>query len=353
MRVLSEHEVTSIIDNDLSWVVGIMRAMFETIGKGAYSLGGERHASHGMRMAYTRDGEDRLFIAMPAYLGAPFDIAGAKWHGPMARVKGSERDSNYLVILNDPYTGVPLTVMAANTLTNFRTAAVSLLAAELLHPDGIESIALVGPGKINMLVARGLFDMHRHIGRVYIKGRGRASAERAASLIKEAHPSVDVVLASSVEDAVRSADIVSINTGFKFDALSDMPIVKKNWAKGGALFLCSAFAHFPDEMIISATVNVCDMFAMYEAYQDELGYPAYKHLSCLGNRFADLVRAGKMNRDDIFDLSEIVSRAKIPPQCNAPILFSSGGLGLEDIALGLEVYRRACDMSIGQELEYE
>ncbi len=53
-------------------------------------MGGEDANSHGSMISFPeepefpnmpKDGPDRRFMAMPAYLGGQFDIAGVKWYG--------------------------------------------------------------------------------------------------------------------------------------------------------------------------------------------------------------------------------------------------------------------------------
>lgn len=58
--------------------------------KGDYVMGGENHNSHGCMVTFPdnpefegmpKNGEDRRFMAMPAYLGGNFQMAGMKWYG--------------------------------------------------------------------------------------------------------------------------------------------------------------------------------------------------------------------------------------------------------------------------------
>lgn len=351
MLYLSEREVAGIIGGDVSWCADAIEKMFETIARGDHAMGGELNASHGMRMAYDAGSGERLFIAMPAYLGEPFSVAGAKWHGPNAMLPGMSTDTHYLLVLNDKDTGVPFAVMPAVTITTVRTACVSIAAARALVRGEPEALGIVGPGKINTIVAEGLISNFPSIKKIFVKGRGEASLSSFAARMNAAHPSVEVVRASSLKDAIAPSDVVSFNTGFVFDDIGDMPMVRGAWIKPRSVFLCSAFAHFPDSVIIGGSTKVCDLFAQYESYEKELQYPAYKKFGTIGNRFADLVIEGKLRREEIFDLSEIISKSRIPQRGDEPVIFSSGGLAVEDIALGVEIYRRAVERGVGTKLE--
>ena len=72
-----------------------------------------------------KNADDRRFMAMPAYLGGRFDMAGVKWYGSNAenRKKGLPR-SILMLTLNDKDTGAPLAYMSANILSAYRTGAV-------------------------------------------------------------------------------------------------------------------------------------------------------------------------------------------------------------------------------------
>ena len=61
-----------------------------TLNKGDYVMGGENHNSHGCMVTFPdepefegmpKNGEDRRFMAMPAYLGGNYQMAGMKWYG--------------------------------------------------------------------------------------------------------------------------------------------------------------------------------------------------------------------------------------------------------------------------------
>lgn len=71
------------------------------------------------------DSENRI-IAMPAYIGKEFEMAGIKWIAsfPSNRKSGNAR-ANSVLILNDAGTGKPLAIMNTAYPSIIRTAAVS------------------------------------------------------------------------------------------------------------------------------------------------------------------------------------------------------------------------------------
>ena len=84
--------------------------------------------------------------AMPAY-SADGDLLGVKWVAVEAR--NEERGLpviNALMVLNNPDTGEPRSVMSARWLTGVRTAAVTGACLEALSPADRGPVAILGTG---------------------------------------------------------------------------------------------------------------------------------------------------------------------------------------------------------------
>src|SRR5437764_7926060 len=87
-------------------------------------------------------------MAMPAYVGGEFDVAGLKWipsvpDNPPRR--GLPR-ANALVLLSDRETGLPLAVMDGTVVSAMRTGAVTGVAVRPLAAEGSEVACLLGAG---------------------------------------------------------------------------------------------------------------------------------------------------------------------------------------------------------------
>lgn len=351
MLYLRDEEVAKLLDGHMDDAVEIMREMFRLMGEGDYALGGERGASHGMRIDYKQQGEGRIFLAMPGYLGGNFNVTGVKWHGPNAVVEGNDSDCHFIAIINNANTGEPLAAMGADTLTRYRTAAVNALAATALYSGNPEKLAIIGPGRINRLSLEYLLTHYSTVKTVEVKGRGILSRDKFISDFQECFPEIKFLGADTCKEAVENADIALVNGAMLFENYKDMTRFRNGWLKTKSTFVCSAYAYFPTETLVEASYRVCDLYGMYEEYERELGYPAFKACGLAGNRFADLVHEGKLQRSDISELSEFVSGRKSVAEAAAPIIFTSGGLALEDIALGQKVYQMAKEQGIGTEVK--
>jgi len=92
---------------------------------------------------YLQAGKAGDYRAMPASLGG---YSAIKWIGVFPKNKKFNLPTTLgTVILNDRFTGQPLIAMDCTTLTAYRTAAVSAIAAKYCAPDA-SSFAFIGCG---------------------------------------------------------------------------------------------------------------------------------------------------------------------------------------------------------------
>ncbi len=97
---------------------------------------------------------DSFIHAMPAYLRSD-DIAVLKWVSgyPENKQRGLPYISG-LIVLNDPETGLPLTIMDAGEITAARTAAASGVCIRRFAPAGWNRAAILGCGEQGRYHAR-------------------------------------------------------------------------------------------------------------------------------------------------------------------------------------------------------
>ena len=117
-------------------------------------------------------------IAMPAYAGAPFEMAGIKWIAsfPDNLEKGLPR-AHSVVILNEASSGRPLAIINSPLLSVIRTAGVSGLMIRqflALRPSGKIRLGIIGwgpIGKAHFEMCRELLGTHLDCTRVFdLKG---------------------------------------------------------------------------------------------------------------------------------------------------------------------------------------
>ena len=214
MLVLSAEDVERLLDLD-RLVDAVAAAMAELSTGGAVAPA---------RAVVEVSGEDGLLLAMPAFLPA----AGALTTKLVSLFpRNTDRPAVQGVICCfDPANGTPVAVMDGSVITAARTAAASALASRLLARRDARVVSILGTGVLARSHARALA-RHAGVEVIQIAGRDPArSAALAGELTGELAGIVPIV-AGSMEDAVRSADIVCATTH------SADPVVHRDWLRAG------------------------------------------------------------------------------------------------------------------------
>ncbi|MDR2520272.1 MAG: ornithine cyclodeaminase [Eubacteriaceae bacterium] len=364
---LNEEEMIEAGVLDAGKCVEAVADAMELLSSGDCMMGGKNRNEHGIAMMFPKEsefdgfpldvGRDRRFMAMPAYVGGRFHIAGEKWYGSnsLNKSKGWPR-SILMVMLNDIDTGAPLALMSANLLSAMRTGAMPGLAAKLLANEASETLALIGPGVINRT---SLMAILANIGikRIKIKGSSPSSKNALAlkAFIEETYPQVEkTVLCASDEECVEGADIVS-------EAVSVVkgqhPRFKVEWLKKGSVVISSGSMEFPDEGLASSLRCVVDNVKMYEMYQET--WQTFDEATgeriptgCAGLHMVNACDDGLMRKEDIQTLGNIL-RGLNPGRVSPDETFfvGVGGMPILDVAWGHDIYHAAMEKGIGTKLK--
>ena len=131
---LNEEETVKAGVTDMHECIDVCDEVLRLLGVGDYRMGGRNHNSHGIKIDFPdvpifpgmpQNGPDRRFMAMVAYLGGRFHVAGEKWYGSnRANLEKKLPRSILMVVLNDVDTGAPLAFMSANLISAVRTGAI-------------------------------------------------------------------------------------------------------------------------------------------------------------------------------------------------------------------------------------
>ncbi len=358
---LNEQDMIAAGVEDMAGCVEAMEEMFKLMKIGDYRMGGANGNSHGCMLMFPEsspfpempvDGPDRRFMAMPAYLGGKFDMAGMKWYGSNAanREKGLPR-SILMLTLNDKDTGAPVAYMSANILSAFRTGAVPGVGFKYFAREDAETVGIVGPGVMSKTAFMAAKAVRPTIRKVKVKGRGKASLDKFVSYVHEKYPEVEVQIVDSIEEAVRDADIVSVSTSSPTGDPNQYPYIKEEWLKPGAVVETTAALRFDDDFVIHRARTVTDNIKLYEAWEEEMKPQAYNTIPIPAVHVMDLIEDGKMKEDQIDDLGDILL-GKIPVHRKEDeiVIYSVGGMPVEDVAWGTVVYRNALEKGIGTKL---
>ncbi len=358
---LSEDDMIAAGVKDMAKCVDAMEEMFKLMKVGDYRMGGANGNSHGSMVMFPEkspfpempvDGPDRRFMAMPAYLGGKFDMAGMKWYGSNAanKEKGLPR-SILMLILNDKDTGAPLAFMSANILSAYRTGAVPGVGFKYFARENAETIGIIGPGVMSKTALAAAVAVRPTLKTVKVKGRGRASLEKFVNHARKEYPYLDIYAVDTIEEAVRDSDIVSVSTSSPTGDPSLYPYIAEEWIKPGAIIESTAALRFDDDFIINRARTVTDNIMLYEAWEEEMKPNAYNTIPIPAVHVEDLIAEGKMKPEQIDDLGDILlGNIPVHRKEDEIVIYSVGGMPTEDVAWGSMVYKNALDKGIGTKL---
>lgn len=357
---LSEPDMIKAGVKDMKSCVDVMDDLLITLYKGDYVMGGANHNSHGCMIMFPDDpqfpgmpknADDRRFMAMPAYLGGSYQMAGMKWYGSNVENKkvGLPR-SILMMILNDKDTGAPLALMSANLVSAYRTGGIPGVGAKYLARKDSRVVSIIGPGVMGKTSLAAFVSVCPNLDTVKIKGRSQRSLDAFTRFIREELPQIkNIEICDSVEEAVKDSDIISFTTTVR-DDVSSFPYINGDWIKKGALISMPSAARFDDDFLAGCKL-VVDNSKLYEAWEEEYPYPTYPQVQIIGTKFTDLKHDGKIKAEDIIDITDIIEK-RHPGRTSDDeiIVYSVGGMPVEDIAWGGTVYRNAVKLGIGIKL---
>jgi len=359
---LNEEDMIKAGVKEMAGCVEAMEEMFKLLKIGDYRMGGPNGNSHGVMMVFPeespfpnmpKDGPDRRFMAMPAYLGGKFDMAGMKWYGSNVenRTKGLPR-SILMLTLNNKDTGAPIAYMSANILSAYRTGAVPGVGVKYFSKEDSKVVGIIGPGVMSKTAFAATIAVRSGIETVKIKGRSKKSIDGFIKYLNEEYPEIkEIIVVDTIEAAVRDCDIVHIATSSPTGDINEYPYISEEWIKPGAILCCPAAARFDDDFILNRARTVTDNIQLYEAWSEEMEFPAYNSIPIPAVHCMDLIKEGKMSKDQIDDLGDVLI-GKVPVHRNEDeiVIYSVGGMPVEDVAWGTIVYRNAIEKGIGTKL---
>ena len=360
---LNEEDMIEAGVKDMSKCIDCIEDMFVLLQKKDYRMGGEHANEHGIRVSFpkTTDIEgmpthkpDFRFMAMPAYLGGRFKIFGIKSYGsnPDNAQKGLPR-SILMMQLLDATTGAPLAYMSANILSAMRTGATSGVGARYLTVKNPKTVAIIGPGTMSRYTLDAFMSAQPSIDTIRIKGRSQRGIDSFMTYCKNKYPGIKkYVVCNELVEVCKDADIVFYGTtnAAKYE---DNPTVKKEWLKKGALVISASALLVDTEFLSDKDVKlIADNYEMYDEWGEGQPLPTQKNVSTLlGMGFYDAVREKKISRDSITEIGEIlIGEKKGRDREDQIILYAVGGMPIEDVAWGHDVYQNALKKEIGMKL---
>lgn len=358
---LNEEDMIAAGVQDMKGCVEAMEEMFKLMKVGDYRMGGASGNSHGSMVMFPEkspfpempvDGPDRRFMAMPAYLGGKFDMAGVKWYGSNCKNKEKGLPRSILMLtLNDKDTGAPVAYMSANILSAYRTGAVPGVGFKYFAREDAKVLAIIGPGVMSKTALAAAMAVRPTIETVKVKGRGKASLDKFIESAKKEYPQLTIYAVETIEEAVRDADIVSAATSSPTGDPAEYPYIAEEWIKPGAIIESTAALRFDEDFLINRARTVTDNIMLYEAWEEEMKPNAYNTIPIPAVKVEDLIAEGKMKKEQIDDLGDVLlGNIPVHRKEDEIVIYSVGGMPTEDVAWGTMVYRNALEKGIGTKL---
>jgi 2,3-diaminopropionate biosynthesis protein SbnB len=324
--ILTGNEICSLL-------VGRELELIDTV-KTAYTrhTRGESSLPHSTFLQLPGNTRSRI-IALPAYLGEGFDLAGVKWIAsfPENIHQGMDRASATM-ILNSALNGRPIAVLEGSVISAKRTAASAALAAQCLHQEeDTKSLGVIGCGPINYEIARFLLAVYPKLVRFIVFDLNPARANHFKNKCQHLSHNIEVYQAPNIETVIRLAPLVSFATNAPTPYVLDIPFCSFN-----RTILHISLRDFAPEVILSCRNIVDDI----------------DHI-CRAQTSLHLAEQITGNRDFIgATLSEILNGKSVAREQNQPIvIFSPFGLGVLDIAVGKLVYDLSVKQRLGKRVE--
>jgi len=270
---------------------------------------------------------DAFIHAMPAYLPG-ISAVRVKWvSGYPENFKRGLSYISGLIILNDPNTGLPISVMDATWITAKRTGAATALAAKYLASPDSKTVGIIGcgvQGRSNLEALDAVMKLEEV--RAY-----DISSENLHRYVDEmtAEFSIAVRAVNSPREAADGSDII-VTAGPILKHPS--PIIEKSWVKAGVFASPVDFdSYWKPEAMLMMDKFCTDDLPQLEYYRST-GY--FQNIPSVYAELGEVVAGRKAGRES-------------PDE---RIMSMNLGVAIEDMAVAVQIYEKARRKGIGKEL---
>lgn len=203
--ILKGQEVSEILDGRELELIAVVRKAYETHAGGDVSL------PNSTFLRFPSDQQNRI-IALPAYLGQDFGVAGIKWVSsfPDNIRQGLDRASA-VVILNSTQTGRPRAILEGSIISAKRTAASAALAAQNIA-SSFSTAGFIGCGVINFEIARFLLAACPGIESFLAYDLDEARVRQFSEKCRRVFGGIEVEIAKDMREVLKRSSLVSLAT---------------------------------------------------------------------------------------------------------------------------------------------
>lgn len=240
--------------------------------------------------------------------------------------------TNGLLVLSDAGTGLPLAIMAAESVTALRTGAVGALGLAHTTPADVDSIGIIGTGVQGTWQA--IFACAvRPVRQIFALRRSPAGFERFVATLAEHVPAVDVIPCADAAEVLARTPVIITATTAAEPVLPDEPalLAGKHFIAIGSYK--PAMRELPDSALRLAGHLVLDSdFARHEA--------------------GEAVRAVAQRilaDEQLFPIAELLSGRRAI-EVGGTTAYKSAGMALYDLCVAWALFEAARRRQLGQEI---
>lgn len=319
--ILRGSEVSSLLNGQEQELIEIVQQAYLTHANGASSL------PHSTFLRFPRDEGNRI-IALPAYLGQEFGVAGVKWVSsfPGNLTQGLDRASA-VVILNSPQTGRPQAILEGSIISAKRTAASAALAAKVFHEGRRRTnLGVIGTGLINFEIVKSLVAGGPEFQSIVTFDINRERAEQFKRKCLANFGQMDVRLERDINNVLKHCSLISFATTAARPYVADLSACQED-----TTILHVSLRDLSPEAILMSD-NVADDI---------------DHV-CRANTSLHLAEQLAGHRGFIrCNLADVLAGVEPVRTKGKPLVFSPFGLGVLDLAVGKHVYDFALERGLG------
>ncbi|MHB0877918.1 MAG: ornithine cyclodeaminase family protein [Anaerolineae bacterium] len=267
---------------------------------------------------------DNFIHAMPAYIPA-LGSAGVKWvSGYPENYKRGLPYINGLLILNDPETGLALSVMDCVWITAARTGAATAMSARYLARPDSSTVGILGSGvqgRSNLEALAAVLPVRRAFAYDRFPEAARAYAEQMGQRL-----GIEVTPVATPREAVAGCDVV-VTAG----PILKVPhaTIQPGWLEEGSFASLVDYDSFWHRGALRQASKFCTDDVPQLRHYQEMGY--FQDIPPIYADLGELASSRKPGREDA---REITMTANL-------------GLALDDMAVAPLVYKRAMALGIG------
>jgi N-[(2S)-2-amino-2-carboxyethyl]-L-glutamate dehydrogenase len=319
--ILNGDEALSLLAGRELEIVEVVRKAYEAHARGESML------PHSMFLRFPDEERNRI-IALPAYLGDGFSVAGIKWIAsfPANLERGMERASA-VVILNSTETGRTRAIIEGSAISAKRTAASAALAAQHLHDVEAAQVGIIGCGLIGFELVRFILATLRGVESLLIFDKHVDRAQRFKDKCRELSEKVEVRLAPDAATVLKNCPLTALATTATTPHIQEL-----SQAPPRGTILHVSLRDLAPEVILS-TDNVVDDVDHVCRAQTSI------HLAEQSNGNRDFIRC---TLGDI-----LLGRAGARSRVHGTTIFSPFGLGILDLAVAHFLFEQALRQGVG------